>query len=315
MSRDTAAGEKTLPPLPHDVNSDIVLYLRHSFNDLLERRQLTLKPRWPSDRSLKMIMEAANGFDSYAKTVYRFIAEPDWVTLDDPLRAVLAVITEGNTRHSPHSSSTSLSPFAELDALYLFILRQVPQERLASVHLLFTYLCRSHYKGAMAIANLLRLSKADIDAICTQLSPVLKFDKEESSLDGHLNKKWDIDSPFYEILNLRGKTTCWKTGYDMMKRCGGQIEFYDESFKDFLVDPVRSCEFCVKSAAAYGSLFENFQKLRLDYEKTFNFQYSEDPGLLLTRSLSSDFDLTMSRTSFGFLGTGFRILAFLAIWE
>lgn len=216
-------------------------------------------------------MEAASGDFIYAETVLRFIGEPDWLILDEPLQAVLTVIVGVNTKKSSYFGSTSLSPFAQLDALYLFLLRRVPQEKTTSVWLLLTYLCLPlHLEGAVIMANLLRLSRAEIHAVCVQMSTVLKLDAEGNSFEGYLNRDWDENSAFYSNWSPTGYG---ETTNDMITGC----EFYDDSFKKFLIDPVRSCEFCVTSSRAYESLFKNNQRLRFDYEKTYNVQ---DSGLL-----------------------------------
>lgn len=157
-----------------------------SFDILLRHRNTSMGSQWPSDRDMKVIVKGANGLFIYAATIYRFIAQPGWLSLDEPLHTVLAIMSATDKKSLP-PDSTPISPFAELNAFYLLIMQQIPEQMLPSACLLLGCLCLSFFPSkVLLLTNLLRLSKVEIHSLCDRLNAVLKH-HEGQLLEDHFH--------------------------------------------------------------------------------------------------------------------------------
>ena len=103
------------------VDNDISVFLRDQFKEIREIFEY-LPVDWPGDKTINLLVQKAGGFFIYAATVCRFIKSNDgW-----PPQQLLEVFlpnkersySQNLTHHVP-----SISPFAELDAIYLQILK------------------------------------------------------------------------------------------------------------------------------------------------------------------------------------------------
>ncbi|KAF9446793.1 hypothetical protein P691DRAFT_776618 [Macrolepiota fuliginosa MF-IS2] len=253
----------TLLPISGDANSDIELYLRSGFENILRRRNIPLKSQWPSDNNIQTLVKNSNGLFIYAATALRVVAQPG--SIEEALSAVCAA----------SSDRTSNSPFAELDAFYMLIIQRIPPEELPTILLLCAILCQlgmyapgGSQIGGMLLGNLLSLSEIQFRAVCNQLSAVLHFDNRGDSFD---------PIQFGNIDHLFQRATSTPTrGFRAYVRSGlgGSIYFYHKSFYDFLVDPMRSGTFCVMSLAVTNAQFKKYLELLLKYES----DYFQGPG-------------------------------------
>ncbi|KAF9449078.1 hypothetical protein P691DRAFT_703813 [Macrolepiota fuliginosa MF-IS2] len=253
-----------LLPVSDDANSDIELYLRSGFKNILRHRNIPVTSQWPSDSDIQTLVKASKGLFIYAVTVLRDVDRAG--SLEEALRAVCAAT----------SNSTDGSLFAGLDAFYTLIMRRIPPEKLPTVLLLCTLLCNAGsypgsetYSGVMQWSNILRLSEIDFRATCNQLSAVLHIHDHSDTLD--FSQFGDTDCPlqyavpaFVEGLRVH-----------VRGRLGGSIHFYHKSFFDFLIDPTRSGPFYVWSSPMDNAYFKHCLEVVLKCEETYHFQVSE----------------------------------------
>ncbi|KAJ7120077.1 hypothetical protein C8R44DRAFT_671954 [Mycena epipterygia] len=109
---------------------DIMLYLRDRFSEIWCRcfpNQVGMYPPWPSERELDILVHKASGQFIYAATVIKFV-DDEYCHPMEQLRLVLSL----------SAIETDTSPFADLDALYTFILWANPNTSLL-VRILGTY--------------------------------------------------------------------------------------------------------------------------------------------------------------------------------
>ncbi|KAF9444414.1 hypothetical protein P691DRAFT_796556 [Macrolepiota fuliginosa MF-IS2] len=250
-------------PVSDDANSDIELYLRSGFENILRHRNIPVTLQWPSDDDIQTLVKASMGLFVYAATVLRDVDQA--VSSTEALRAVCATT----------SNPTSSSPFAGLDAFYALIMRRIPPEKLPTVLLLCILLCSvdsypgsGSTNGVMRWSNLLGLSKIDFQATCNQLSAVLHVHDHSDSFDP--SRFGDTDHRFWHAT----PAFIEELGDHVCDRLGGSIHFYHKSFYDFLTDPMRSGPFCVASSRMRNTYFKHCLEVTLKYEESYGFQGS-----------------------------------------
>jgi hypothetical protein len=248
-----AFAKSTVSSLTHTVtlrksaktSREIELYLRESFQDILQRHNMPPDTQWPSNDNIRRLVKAADGMFIYGATALRFIDDPQWLSLDEPLQLIL--------ESTSSTTDSSLLPFADMDSLYLLIMERIPTRALPLASLLVTFLCREQFMFDRALystallGNCLGMSEMEVRAVCGHLSSVLLLrdegdlllpdvnDTTRSFLD--LDKKYAV--PFSPFLNAK---------------LGGSINFFHKSFYDFLCDPTRSRSYCATSPPAYNKL-------------------------------------------------------------
>ncbi|KAF9449066.1 hypothetical protein P691DRAFT_774915 [Macrolepiota fuliginosa MF-IS2] len=260
----------TLLPISNDTDSDIELYLRNGFENILRRRDIPVKSQWPSDNDIQTLVKASNGLFIYAATALRVVAQAG--ALEQALRAACAT----------PSNCTNNSPFAGLDAFYMVIMQRIPPDVLPTVLLLCRLLCSGGaYSGGnqhsvILWSNLLTLSEIDFRAVCNQLSAVLHIHGHSDSLNfaqfGDTNRPFRHATPA-AIEELRDH---------IRSKLGGSIYFYHKSFYDFLWDPMRSGTFCVWSSATLNVYRKHCLEVLVKFEEGYSFRGSEldlAPGL------------------------------------
>ncbi len=100
-------------------DDDIRKYLKDEFARICaEHKHSKLSSGWPPDRTIDQLVSKSSGQFIYASTVVNFVDD----IYDDPRERLDIVL---NTR-----PVNSVSPFAELDQLYIQILSQQPNIRL-----------------------------------------------------------------------------------------------------------------------------------------------------------------------------------------
>ncbi|KAF9447987.1 hypothetical protein P691DRAFT_730472 [Macrolepiota fuliginosa MF-IS2] len=253
----------TLLPISNGTDSDIELYLRNGFENILRRRDIRTKSQWPSDNDIQTLVKASNGLFIYAATALRDVDQAG--SLEEALRAVCA--STPNLTDKP--------PFAGLDAFYMVIMRRIPPKALPTVLLLCTQLCNDRayaggdQSGVMLWGNFLTQSEIEFRAVCNHLSAVLHIRDHNDSFD--LTQFNGTNRPFQHanraaIEELRNHT---------YNKLGGSIYFYHKSFYDFIIDPTRSGTFCLGSPPMINALYKHSLEVVLKYEESYSFRGSE----------------------------------------
>ncbi|KAF9443407.1 hypothetical protein P691DRAFT_643682, partial [Macrolepiota fuliginosa MF-IS2] len=253
----------TLLPVSNDSDSDIELYLRDGFVNILRRRNIPIKSQWPSDSDIRMLVNASNGLFIYAATALRDVDQAG--SLEEVLCAVCATT----------SSLTDNPPFAGLDAFYMVIMQRIPPKALPMVLLLCTLLCSGssyvggHQRGVMLWRNLLGLSEIELRVVCNHLSAVLHIHCHSDSLD--LAQFGGTNRPFQHASTAAVEALRNHIG----SKLGGSIYFYHKSFYDFPIDPMRSGTFCVWSSPMLNAYYRHFLEALVKYEGSCSFRGSE----------------------------------------
>ncbi|KAF5353543.1 hypothetical protein D9756_007818 [Leucocoprinus leucothites] len=280
---------KTFLPISRDTDGEIENYLRAGFDDILQRRgllYLTETAPWPTHDQMRKLIDAADGLFIFAATALRLIDDPMWTGPEEPLRAVLG----GSTGNSASPSGTNPSPFAELDNLYHMIMERIPANMLHLVHLLLNVLCFAEagvghaggILGAAVLGNVLNISAMQFRGICSQLSAVLHFEDQRTSLS--LPEGTDAAVSYLNAGSHPGKRIDTLRNF-VFRQLGGSVSFYHKSFYDFLSDPNRSMNHSFESPTAYNELFQHCIQRHLDFDASYHFDDSE--GLALSDDAKS----------------------------
>jgi hypothetical protein len=246
-------------PISREANGEIQLYLEGGFQNILRLRNLSFSPPWPSKDAIQKLVDASAGLYAYPATVLRFIDLYPSADLQEPLAAVLAAIS------SPNNST--ISPFAELDAFYMLILRRVPDHILPSVKLLFTLLFEDYHSNDPLLFdvapwfNQLGLTEAMFKSMRNHLHAVAQF--QDTSESFHLGAGIDPARPYYEQTNPSPQTRIQIDEYL------GLVSFHHKSFYDFLADPARSFTFCATGPEMRLKLFNHRLEFHLRYASTY----------------------------------------------
>ncbi|KAF5353554.1 hypothetical protein D9756_007788 [Leucocoprinus leucothites] len=249
-----------------DDDGEIERFLRDRFEKMLMRRNMPHGYAWPSKSDMRELVDAADGLFIYAGAASRFIADPKWPHPQIPLRLVLDSAQSASKR-STDGASQSL--FAELDALYVLIMQNIPPKRLPLTSLFLTLLHLEYENYSLfwisrtiMQSNCLGISEFQYRAICSDLCSVLQI-RELSSppfIADQLNR---LCSWFNSGLRSRF------TWIDIMHSAlGGFIHFYHKSFVDFLADPTRSAQCCISTPSAYVNLLVHLSDIYLAYESS-----------------------------------------------
>jgi hypothetical protein len=236
-------------PISRDADGEIKLYLHGGFENILRRRNLALPSSWPTDEDIQTLVNASAGLYAYAAAVLRFVDRYSYAGFKETLQAVINVILKC-------SPKLSISPFAELDAFYIHIMKCIPQDILPSTQLLLASMVEREVGPSWqvaAVCNQLGLSETEFRSICHQLQAVVTFRESPGlpALDA------DIDlarSHFDQELVLLPNSPLGDSLYCVH----GVVNCYHKSFFDFLVDPTRSSTFCVTTPTVREELFNRY---------------------------------------------------------
>ncbi|KAF9445555.1 hypothetical protein P691DRAFT_777487 [Macrolepiota fuliginosa MF-IS2] len=259
----TRITRTTVLPISNDANSDIELYLRDGFENILRDRNISAKSQWPSDNDIQTLVKSSNGLFIYAATALRVVARAG--SLEEALRAVCA--TTFNDKRN--------SPFAELDAFYMLIMQRIPPDVLPTVLHSCMLLCGGgsfagdSWTGVMFWGNMLTLSEIEFRAVCNHLSAVLHVYHHSDPLD--FTQFGDTNRPFQRIT----PSTIKELRVHIRRQLGGSIHFYHKSFFDFLMDPTRSGPFCVISSPVVNAYYKHCLDVVLKYEESYSLRGSE----------------------------------------
>ncbi|KAF9441857.1 hypothetical protein P691DRAFT_811953 [Macrolepiota fuliginosa MF-IS2] len=252
----------TLLPISNDTDSDIELYLRDGFLNILRRRNIPTNSPWPSGNDIQALVKASNGLFIYAATALRVVGDAG--SLEEALRAVCAT----------SSNLTGNSPFPGLDAFYMVIMQRIPPDVLPNILRLCRLLCSDgsyaggHQIGVILYSNELGLSEIEFRAVCNHLSAVLHIRDHSDSFDS--TQFGDTHRPFKHA----NTATIEELRTHIVSKLGGSIYFYHKSFFDFLCDPTRSGPFCVASSPMRNTYYKHCLEVLVKYEKSYSFRGS-----------------------------------------
>lgn len=187
--------------------------------------------------------------------VLPFVDQPDLLDFNTLLRAVMAIISNRN-----RSGVSGESNVAELDALYVLIMQRIPPKMLPIIHQVLAFLCVYSFSGAIIVANSLRISKVELEAVCNEMGAVIRFQRQQEPLE--LDPAIDTSQSFLHTSShlLVGVHPI------ISSSLGGSISFYHKSFKDFLLDPHRSGIYCVNTITQLVvKRWEDFWRQRQDF--------------------------------------------------
>ncbi|KAJ3560572.1 hypothetical protein NP233_g10750 [Leucocoprinus birnbaumii] len=181
-------------PISREADGEIALYLRGGFDDILRRRNISPSSPWPTEEVIWMLVNASAGLFAYPAAVIRFIDQHPALRIEEPLHEVLGIISE----RDGHSSGNGASPFAQLDAFYMLIMKRIPESVLSSVLVFLADVICSGYFGAWYAAltcNKLGLSEGEFKAICNHLHAVMYYEDPPKPLI--LDASIDVTRSYY----------------------------------------------------------------------------------------------------------------------
>lgn len=254
--------EVTLP-ISCDIDGEILLYLRNGFDNITHDHSNSIS-RWPSSDDIHIIIDAAKGSFIYARTVIRFVGHPDKIGPQKRLHIIIDFIL--HRRKCDHNASDGIgSPFAELDVFYTTILRRIPTDIFPSVHLLLTFVCKAKGRppSATVTANALKLSKDQFEMICKHASDIIHFRDPGKDLD--LDATVDTSCTYIQT-NTEVVTKIFPL---ILCHLGGSVSFHHKSFEDFLLDPVRSGDYCVEESKEKST---PYAKIRLENNRNYRWE-------------------------------------------
>ncbi|EKM78364.1 hypothetical protein AGABI1DRAFT_107565 [Agaricus bisporus var. burnettii JB137-S8] len=209
---------------------DVLIYLRSEFHNIRLKYPASLRHDWPHEDQLQRIARAASGLFAFASTIMRFIDDADAGDPLSQLRICIKILEGSNT-------SGVENPYLTLDLLYRHILASIPSKiRPTTMRIIGMSLLYPHHgpsQTAHMQANFLHMGKAAFDHALKRIHSVLRIGSPSDAFDD-------------------------------------PIEFYHASFGDFLLDPVRSGEFCLDEAAVHYDVA--FTALRWHTDLTYEIQ-------------------------------------------
>jgi len=113
-------------PISREADDEIELYLRGGFKNILEKQNFPqFLSSWPTDNDIWSLVEAVAGLFAHPAAVLRHVAYPPDSQFRQRLQSVLDTLSDVG-KQVPTSS------FSQLDALYVHIMKQIPEHNLLS---------------------------------------------------------------------------------------------------------------------------------------------------------------------------------------
>jgi len=171
------------------------MYLRGAFKNILQHRGfLQLLSSWPTDNAIRTLVSAAAGLFAHPAAVLRHVAYLQDSQFRERLRSILNALFDAGKQ-------VSISPFSQLDTLYVHIMKQIPESILLSAQfLLFSNLvdASADIRWDVAIGCcVLRISECTFKDIYHHLHAVIFYEAAYdplSSLDPYI----DLARPWYD---------------------------------------------------------------------------------------------------------------------
>ena len=228
------------------------MYLRGEFKNILEHRGFPqLLSSWPTDNDIKTLVDAADGLFAHPTAVLRHVAYPPDLQFRERLQSVLDNLSYAGERgYKPF--------FSQLDALYLHIMKQIPETILLSAQfLLFAYAMR-YWEGdtrmhVSVLCCMFRISEYTFKDICHHLHAVISYEAPLDPLSS-IDSRIDFTRPYYD----QGQWFNMDMSIiDHVLSIHGSFRFYHKSFYDFLRDLARSGAFCVNTPVIYCKFLDH----------------------------------------------------------
>ena len=238
-------------PISREADDEIEMYLRGGFKNIVEQLDF---PRflssWPTDNDIRSLVDAAAGLFAHPAAVLRYVAYPQDSQFRNRLQSVLEILSNAGKQ-------VSTSPFSQLDALYVHIMKQIPESILLSA----LFLCHSLDAGdadtrwyVSMHCCMFRISGCMFRDICHHLHAVISYEPSFDPLSS-IDPRIDLTRPFLD----QGR---WfhpdKSIINHVLNVHGIFRFYHKSFYDFLRDPTRSGSFCVTTPTIYRKVIDQF---------------------------------------------------------
>jgi len=249
-------------PISRKADGEIEMYLRGEFKDILQHRGFPqLLSSWPTDKDIRTLVDAAAGLFAHPAAVLRHVAYPQDSQFRERLQSVLDALSDGGKQGSS-------SPFSQLDALYVHIMKQIPESILLSA----LFLCHSldagdadtHWYVSMHCC-MFRISECMFRDICHHLHAVILYEPSFDPLSS-IDPRIDLTRPFFD----QGR---WfhpdKSTINHVLNVHGIFRFYHKSFYDFLRDPTRSGSFCVTTPTIYRKVIDQFIQSHHHYASSY----------------------------------------------
>ena len=249
-------------PISRKADGEIEMYLRGEFKDILEHRGFPqLLSSWPTDNDIRTLVDAAAGLFAHPAAVLRHVAYPQDSQFRERLQSVLDALSDGGKQGSS-------SPFSQLDALYVHIMKQIPESILLSA----LFLCHSLDAGdadtrwyVSMHCCMFRISECVFRDICHHLHAVISYEPSFDPLSS-IDPRIDLTWPFFD----QGR---WfhpdKSIINHVLNVHGIFRFYHKSFYDFLRDPTRSGSFCVTTPTIYRKVIDQFTQNHHHYASNY----------------------------------------------
>lgn len=140
---------------------DINLFLNDSFQEIKDThpRKANIPSTWPAESIVDKLVVKSSGQFIYASVVIKYIS----MIFDNPTRRLDIVMGIRPPRHD--------LPFAELDALYMYIISSAP--RLEDVKGILAALISLDITGTMEITGVLELEEGDVELAVAPLSSII----------------------------------------------------------------------------------------------------------------------------------------------
>ena len=154
----------------HGAHEDVLKFLESEFSRIYNSdkhadiMRFVPKP-WPPPRVFRQLAEKSEGYFIYASTVIKYIDEEYFSPLDR-LEEVMGI------GHAVHDSD-ELSPFAELDKLYIQVFSSCRRPALLKQILGFTFIGVS--PAITGIENILSLRPGEVLLVCRGLQSIVRF--------------------------------------------------------------------------------------------------------------------------------------------
>ena len=250
-------------PISREADGEIELYLREEFKNILEQRGfLRLLSSWPADNDIRILVKVAAGLFAVPTVVLHHVAYPPDSQFRERLQSVLETLSDAG-KQGP------TSPFLQLDALYVHIMKQIPESILLSVKLLlFINLGGANADSRWYISRhccMLGISECTFRDIYHHLHAVISYKPSFEPLSS-LDPRIDLTRPYHDQgqwfhLDESIKDHVWSVH--------GTFRFYHKSFYDFIRDPTRSGAFCVNTPAFYCRFLDHFIQCHHNYASSY----------------------------------------------
>jgi len=236
-------------PISREADDEIEMYLRRGFKNIIEQLDF---PRflssWPTDNDIRSLVDAAAGLFAHPAAVLRYVAYPQDSQFRDRLQSVLEILSNAGKQ-------VSTSPFSQLDALYVHIMKQIPESILLSAQFLLffpehSWNAATRRQHVSTHCCVFRISECTFRDIYHCLHAVISYEASSDPFSS-IDPRIDLMRPYHDQgqwFHLDKSITHHALGVH------GTIRFYHKSFYDFLCDPFRSGAFCITSPTITNSL-------------------------------------------------------------